>query len=1331
MALPQSFPPFSPSGDPARVGVRWEKWFKRLENMFTGFNITNDARKRALLLYYGGEELQDTFDTLPNTGDSYEDAKTALNTYFIAERNIDFEQWVFHSAKQQPDETIDAFHTRLRQLAATCAFDANVGDGDGKEARAKAAIEAEVRSQLISGCKSQSMRFRAWEKKLTLEQILTQERASEISQVQAAKMNDAQSVNAMHSKSKQKHSRKTKSQSDKSAKKCWFCGDNYPHESTCPAKGKTCDFCGKPNHFASVCHAKSKSQKGKQHLKDNSKKQHARNLEAAADTCNSDSSGSEYSFACETGVNKVVQPQVSIKVDGVKHQFLVDTGTTVNIMSHATFQKLSDKPKLCQTDTKIYPYGQNKPLDIVGQFNACLSSKHNSMCADIYVVKEYGYSLLSYTTSTELGLIHISSHLQPDIVNDFKDVLVGKSVIGKLNDRTVKLHIDETIPGVIQPHRRIPFHMRKSVEQELARMLQLDIIEKVESGPTPWVSPIHPVPKKDPAKKDVRITVDMRGANKAILRERHVMPTIDDIISNVNGAKIFSKLDLNSGYHQLEIDPESRYITTFSTHKGLFRYKRLTMGVNSAAEIFQHTISSILSDIPNVINISDDILIHATTKEEHDATLRAVLTRLREKNLTLNAAKCEIGKSSITFYGYNFSDQGMALHPQKVSALLNASPPESPEAVRSLLGLATYCSKFIPNYAVITEPLRRLTRKDVPWSWGEEEEKAFVDLKDALCSDLVVAYFDPLKDTELYVDASPGGLAAILTQHVPNKPDTLRVIAHGSRALTPTEQRYSQTEREALAITWAVTHFHLYIFGKPCTVITDHKPLVPLFNEPYSKPTPRIERWILRLQEYELKVVYKPGKGNPADFMSRHPVGEGKTKNVAENYVNFIVENTLPKTLTFDQVCNASRADPAFNLVVSAVRNGRWHESIQQSMNPDITTFVQAMYKRREELTVTDDDMILRNHRLVIPNMLQKHCVELAHEGHQGETKTKRLLREKVWFPGIDKLVRELCDSCVACQAAVVDNRKDPVEMTNLPPYPWAEVSLDFCDLPNGEHLLVIVDDYSRFPIVEVIHSNSAKTVIPILDKTFSIFGVPEVVRSDNGPPFKSAEFKQFAQYLGFRHRRVTPYWPRANGEVERFMRTLKKTLRTACHEGKSWRQTMYRFLRNYRATPHSTTCVAPSTVMFGRPMRTRIPEYPVGMNDRAFREVDEANKAKMKTNADKHNKGKPDLTTGDPVLVKKQGYVDKFSDPYQSDPFTVVASKGSMVTAENSEQEITRNHLLKGDHVKTKPPEVTANKHREEEETFAPQKPPQPSPMKRPQRDRRPPSHLNEFVRS
>ena len=211
--------------------------------------------------------------------------------------------------------------------------------------------------------------------------------------------------------------------------------------------------------------------------------------------------------------------------------------------------------------------------------------------------------------------------------------------------------------------------------------------------------------------------------------------------------------------------------------------------------------------------------------------------------------------------------------------------------------------------------------------------------------------------------------------------------------------------------------------------------------------------------------------------------------------------------------------------------------------------------------------------RILIPPTLRSRAVELAHLGHQGTVKTKQLIRDKVWFPGIDKLTEDKVKNCLSCQAATAKSPPpEPLRMTTLPSAPWKEVAVDFAGpFPSGDYIMVVVDEFSRFPEVELLISTSAKAVVSKLDTIFSRQGVPDILKSDNRPPFNGHEFKNFADYLGFKHRKITPLWAKANGEAERLVQTLEKNIRIAHIEGKNWKQELYKFLRQYSTTPHST----------------------------------------------------------------------------------------------------------------------------------------------------------------
>ena len=428
------------------------------------------------------------------------------------------------------------------------------------------------------------------------------------------------------------------------------------------------------------------------------------------------------------------------------------------------------------------------------------------------------------------------------------------------------------------------------------------------------------------------------------------------------------------------------------------------------------------------------------------------------------------------------------------------------------------------------------------------------------------------------MDASPIGICAILMQI--DKEGRKRTVQYASRALTPVEQRYSQTEREALAVVWACEHLHIYVMGSAVTLYTDHKPLVAIFSNPRSKPTARIERWTLRLQPYEIRLKYRSGKNNPADYLSRHtPPVTAKSmreERITEEYINYVATASIPKSMTVAEIEQSTERDTTLQAIIHAIQHNRWNVELKSGINKQ--TF-QSLQKVRDELSVTESGkLVLQGTRIVIPQELQKRAIELAHVGHQGIVKTKALIREKVWFSGIDHMLERMIRNCMPCQVTTPLSRQEPLQMSELPEQPWSELSIDFGQVPGmSTHFLVISDDYSRYVVVETVKDLTAKAVIPVLDKVLGQFGIPDIIKSDNGPPFNSKAFHDFSLYRGFKHRKITPLWPLANAEVERFMRTIKKSMKAAITQGKSWNQELHSFLLNYRATPHSSTDFTPS----------------------------------------------------------------------------------------------------------------------------------------------------------
>ena len=936
--------------------------------------------------------------------------KLNWTSIFPPKKNVDYQVFQFRQAVQQPGETVDQFVTRLRKLAATCEF---------------SDVAKEIKSAVIQNCLSKRLRrYALREDALTLDNLMAKARSLEASEMEASGMErklPTEEANLVSQKQQSKASRQMNKPTPSNNKTCRQCGLTWPHNAKpCPAKGQVCHKCGKQNHFARMCLTRVPQQQGQQ--------SHVNQVTSDLDS----SSDDEYLYVLSRDTHGSKIPRMSVMINEIPVDMIIDTGASIDILDETAYHKVnySGKITLKPSTKRLFAYGSKSQLHVIGSFEATGTFRNNRTVSTLHVLQGSHGSLLSYSTAVALGILDIQLHhisstpMCEQLFRQYTSLFEG---IGKLKGTKVQLHIDTKVTPVAQKARRIPFHLHKKVEHELKVLEEQHIIERVD-GPTPWVSPLVLIPKKNGA---VRICVDMRRANKAITRERYPTPTIDDLIHTLNGATVFSKLDLRSGYHQIVLAPQSRYITTFTTHQGLWRYCRLNFGTNSASEIFQKLINEQISDISGALNISDDVIIFGKTQADHDSALKAVFQKFAEVNLTLNKSKCEFNKQSISFFGFIFSEKGISPDPIKVESIEKALQPTTTHVVRSFLGMATYCAKFIPNFSDTSEPLRKLTKKDQPFLWGEEQERSFHAIKNLLTSTDVMAYFDPSKETALVTDASPSGLSAILMQSTPGMKDR-QVVAYASRALTDVERRYSQTEREALAVVWAIEKLHLYLFGSHFKLLTDCKAIELIFNNPKSKPPARIERWNLRLQGYDFEVQHTKGNENPSDYLSRHTrlVGDNKQSTMAEEYVNLLTSQAVPKAMTLQEIQQVTTEDPTLQCLMHLTRTQEWHnlEKLSEQFKDADITELKLFKQVKDDLTINDQsNIMLRGSRIVIPKALRDRAISIAHEGHQGLVKTKKLLLEKIWFPRIDDSVKQKVNKCIACQANSSGNHPDPL----------------------------------------------------------------------------------------------------------------------------------------------------------------------------------------------------------------------------------------------------------------------------------------------------------------
>ena len=752
-------------------------------------------------------------------------------------------------------------------------------------------------------------------------------------------------------------------------------------------------------------------------------------------------------------------------VEGNEIKFKVDTGSQANILPLSVFTKMNIKQhRLEQSTTKLSSY-TGEFLPVVGQ---CSLECNNTM-VNFVVVKTDQDPIIGLKSSQDLNLIKIVLNVNKlcdkpatNIPDKFPSVFHG---LGCLKE-TYRIKVDPTVTPVVNPLRSTPVALREKLKKSLKEMEKTGVVEKVEC-PTKWVNSAVIIEKPDSEK--LRICLDPRPLNEAIQREHFKMPTIEEITTRVAGAKVFSKLDANHGYWQIPLDEESRLLTTFNTPFKRYCYKRMPFGIKSAQEVFQKRMCQAFGDLEGVETDVDDILVWGATIQEHDDRLMKTLQRCEEINLTLNRDKCEFRVKEVIYIGHKLTAEGVKPDEQKVEAIKRMPPPEDKKGTERLLGVVNYLAKFVPNMSTITKPIRELLRSDVEFQWGDAQEKAFQEVKDVLTKAPVLAYYDVKKPVKVTCDASKCGLGAALLQD--DKP-----VAFASRALTDAEMRYAQIEKELLAVVFAFEKFNQYTYGRCVEVETDHKPLVSIVKKSLTSAPPRLQRMLLRLQRYEIKMTYKPGKEMIiADTLSRAYLTDKDTNNdqmndEIEGFVHAVVNRIPVSEEGLEQIRKETARDETMQLLTSTIRTG-WPETRKQ-----VSSTIQDFWNYRDELTEIQG-ILLKQDKIIIPSNLRKTMLEKIHQSHLGMEKCKRRTRDIMFWPQMNEQIEAVVSKCETCQEYQMSNPKEPMVQAPIPSRPWQMVATDLFMWEQNNYM-VVVDYYSRYIEVAKLENTTSRTVV-------------------------------------------------------------------------------------------------------------------------------------------------------------------------------------------------------------------------------------------------------------
>ena len=688
---------------------------------------------------------------------------------------------------------------------------------------------------------------------------------------------------------------------------------------------------------------------------------------------------------------------------------------------------------------------------------------------EFHVIEIEAPLVLSTQTCKEMGLlgrIHsLQEHdiserptdLDQSILDKYPDLFPGLGCL--LGEHTIKL--DPSVPPVIHPPRRVPVFLEEKIKDELYRMEIAGAIVR-QTKPTDWGNSMVAVVKPN----KIRICIDPRDLNEAISREYFPMTTIEEVVASMPQAKVLSVLDATSGYWQVKLDEESSQLCTFNTPFGRYRFTRLPFGIKSAPEVFQNCMSELFADVDGVKVIVGDLLIWGKDDDEHDARLKQVLDRARDVNLKFNAKKCRIRQEEVPHVGHVLSKDGLKPDPKTIRAVKEMKPPQNTKERKTFLGFIQYLGKFMPNMATVSAPLRELLEKNIAWHGDQEQEASFERLKQMASSTPVRGYYDSSKPLTLSVDASSKGLGAVLLQD--GKP-----LAYASRALTPTQERYAQIEKETLAIVYGAQKFHQFIYGRPTHVESDHKPLQYILSKPLHQAPLRLQKMMLTLQQYDLKVKYLPGSElSVADALSRSYLQETTETLIPDLEVNEVqLTAHLPiSPEKYAEFQNVTADDPPMKALRMVVRNG-WPGNKEE-----LPGNVREYWNYRDEISSVDG-LLFKAQKLIVPQSVRKEMLDHIHESHQGIAKCKQRARDILFWPGMSSQIEDKVSKCSVCNQFQRAQPREPMIIQEPPDGPRSKIGCDLFEF-NGVHYLLSVDYYSKWIEVAKLDDITSSNII-------------------------------------------------------------------------------------------------------------------------------------------------------------------------------------------------------------------------------------------------------------
>lgn len=880
------------------------------------------------------------------------------------------------------------------------------------------------------------------------------------------------------------------------------------------------------------------------------------------------------------------RPYLNVTIFGKTFLGLLDSGCTTTVIGALGWKALKDLCALSSTETRACSVANGETCKSIGWVRLPIQLRDRVKILNVLVIPSIPHELIlgvdfwsamkiipdlftnewSFRSDQQIvdreiaAIRSIDSLTEPQrkILTDVID-----DAFSKIGDKLgctdlVELTIRTNAAPIKQRYYPISPALQKDVNAELEAMLADDIIEPSTS---PWSSPIIMVKKPDGR---WRFCVDYRALNKVSIPDAYPLPFVTRTLDKLRDARYLTTLDIKSAYWQIKVAKESRPLTAFTVPtRGLFQFKRMPFGIHSAPAVWQRLIDQVIGvDLEQYVFVYlDDVIVCTPTFDLHVQILKEVLSRIIKAGLTLNRDKCDFCKSELKYLGYVVNSSGLLVDPDKVDAILRIPSPRNVRDVRHILGLASWYRRFIPNFSTVAAPITALTQKNKQFFWTTECEQALTCIKECLISAPVLACPNFDLPFTVQTDASDYGLGAILSQV---QDGAERVICYLSRSLNKAERKYTTTEKECLAVLFAIEKFRPYIEGTKFTVVTDHYSLKWLYK--IKDPVGRIARWAVRLQQYDFDIVHRPGKN--------HTVPDALSRAVP-------VINSLSDINVFTDVTD------------------KWYLNLLRQVTERPQSYPMWMVENNQLYKLSKPqypELSGTSWLCVVPKESRKKIIHDHHDpplcGHLGISKTCARIAEHFYWPKLKTDVANYIRKCTTCLETKPDQKRPIGKMLSAQPTaqrPWQLVSADLVGpLPRSRsgyvYILSVLDCFSKFILLFPLRSAKGPALCKALeDHVFLIFGAPETLIVDNGPQFRSHSFRALLENYQVKVSYTANYHPQAN-PVERHHRVVKTMLSAYVKDNHpQWEKYLNKVGAAMRSSKSDVTQLTPNFVNYGR----------------------------------------------------------------------------------------------------------------------------------------------------